>query len=201
MPIFQRLVLVKRKESCHILNMFKKILPIIVTGLFVCAVGLRAQDATNPDGTPADPTKKNDTPISIRFWKASLPGGHFQVPLDRIVSVSRHKYVLDGALIVDEVTVDTVGQALARFYFIKPITDSTSGNSVAGIVNRGRELVDKAAERVGTDAQNMVVKKYPDTTHAKCLEYRLLREEDLGALLGSVTTAWETGRGRQFSVK
>ena len=40
------------------------------------------------------------------------------VALDRIASVSRHKYVLDGALIIDEVTVDTVGQASARFYFI-----------------------------------------------------------------------------------
>lgn len=181
--------------------MCKKILLIIMTGLLTCAVGLRAQDATNPDGTPADPAKKNDTPISIRFWKASLPGGQFQVPLDRIVSVSRHKYVLDGALIVDEVTVDTIGQALARFYFISPITDSTSGNSAAGLVNRGRELVDKAAQRVGTGVQNMVVKKYPETTHAKTIEYRLLTAEDLTALLGSVTSAWETGRGRQFTVK
>lgn len=181
--------------------MLKKALLILVTGLLTCAVQLRAQDAPPPDGTTTDTAKKNDTPTQNRFWKASLPGGQFQVPLDRIVSVSRHKYVLDGALIVDEVTVDTIGQALARFYFISPITDSAPGNSVAGMANRGRELIDKAAQRVGTDVQNMVVKKYPETTHAKTIEYRLLTAEDLTALLGSVTTAWETGRGRQYSLK
>lgn len=123
------------------------------------------------------------------------------VALDRIVSVSRHKYLLDGALIVDEVTVDTVGQALTRFYFISPITDAAPGNSVSGLANRGRELVEKAADRAGTSAQNMVVKKYPDTTHAKSIEYRVLSEAELTTLYGSVRTAWESGRGRQFTGK
>ena len=123
------------------------------------------------------------------------------VALDRIASVSRHKYVLDGALVVDEVTVDTVGQALARFYFITPITDSAPGASVAGIANRGRELLEKAAEHAGLDVQNMVMKKYPETSHAKSIEYRMLSAADLTALYGSVRSAWETGRGRQFATK
>lgn len=123
------------------------------------------------------------------------------VALDRIVSVSRHKYVLDGTLIIDEVTVDTVGQALARFYFITPITDATTANSLSGLANRGREMVDKVAERAGTDVHNMVVKKYPDTSHAKSIEYRVLSEKDLGSIYASVRNAWETGRGRVFKGK
>ena len=47
----------------------------------------------------------------------------------------------------------------------------------------------------------MVVKKFPDTTHARTIEYRLLSESELGALYGSVRTAWETGRGRKFRIK
>ncbi len=185
--------------------MFKKTLLIIAAGLLTCAVQLRAQDTSaaggSTDGTTPDTPKTNDTPLPIRFWKATLTGGQFQVPLDKIVSVSRHKYVLDGTLIVDEVTVDTTGQALARFYYITPITDAAPGNAVTGLANHGRELLEKVGQHVGTDVQNMVVKKYPDTTHAKSIEYRLLAEEDLTALLGSVTSAWETGRGRQFTVK
>jgi hypothetical protein len=123
------------------------------------------------------------------------------VLLNHIVSVSRHKYLLDGALIVDEVTIDTTGQALARFYFISPVSDAAPGNTIADIAQHGRELVDKATKYVGTEVQNMVVKKYPDTTHAKSIEYRMLSEADLSSLHGSVQNAWETGRGRKFSAK
>lgn len=123
------------------------------------------------------------------------------VALDKIVSVSRHKYVLDGALIIDEVTVDSVGQALARFYFITPITDAAAANSLTGLADRGRELVDKAANRAGTEVHNMVVKKYPDTSHAKSIEFRVLSEKELAAVYGSVRNAWETGRGRIYKGK
>jgi hypothetical protein len=45
----------------------------------------------------------------------------------------------------------------------------------------------------------MVVKNYPDTTHARTIEYRIQSEEELGALYGSLRTAWESGRGRRFN--
>jgi len=182
--------------------MFKKPILLALAGLLVCSVHLCAQDATDPTGgTTTDKSKTGDTPAPGRFWQATLGGGNFMVALDRIVSVSRHKYVLDGALIVDEVTVDTVGQALARFYFITPITDAAPGNTVSGLATRGRELIDKAAQRAGTDVQNMVMKKYPETTHAKSIEYRVLSEAELTALYTSVRSAWETGRGRQYNSK
>lgn len=182
--------------------MLRKTLLIVLAGVFGCLVPAWAQDETPAaDGTTPEKPKAGETPGPGRFWQATVNGGHFMVALDRIASVSRHKYVLDGTLIVDEVTVDTVGQALARFYFITPITDAAPGASVAGIANRGRELVEKAAEHAGIDVQNMVMKKYPDTSHAKSIEYRILSAADLTALYGSVRSAWETGRGRQFATK
>lgn len=182
--------------------MFRKIPLLVLAGLFSCLVPVWAQDeAPAPDETTPEKPKTGESPGHNRFWQATVNGGHFMVALDRIASVSRHKYVLDGALVIDEVTVDTVGQALARFYFITPITDSAPGASVAGIANRGRELLDKAAGHVGLDLQNAVMKKYPETSHAKSIEYRMLSAADLTALYGSVRSAWETGRGRQFSAK
>ena len=185
--------------------MFYKALLIVLTGILAFSLPARAQtgeDAADAaTGTTADPKKTGDSPGPPRFWQAAVPGGSYMVALDRITAISRHKYLLDGAVIVDEVTVDTVGQGLARFYFISPVTDAMAGNAVTELANRGRELVEKAAKRVGTDAQNMVVKKYPETTHARSIEYRLLSASDLGALYSSVRNAWETGRGRQFTVK
>lgn len=175
--------------------MFRKTFLLLLAGLVAGSVQLNAQDA------PTTTDKPGDSPGPNRFWQASLSGGHYMVALDRISAVSRHKYLLDGAVIVDEVTVDALGQALARFYFISPVTDAAPGNAVGEIAKRGRELVEKAADRVGTDAQNMVIKKYPETSHSRTIEFRILSEKELTALYSSVRSAWESGRGRQFSAK
>jgi hypothetical protein len=178
--------------------MFRKTLLLLLTGLAAGSLQLNAQ---NVPPTPEPPAKPGDSAGPNRFWQATLSGGHYMVALDRISAVSRHKYLLDGAVIVDEVTVDSLGQALARFYFISPVTDAAPGNAVGEIAKRGRELVEKAADRTGADVQDMVIKKYPDTSHARTIEYRILSEKDLSALYSSVRNAWETGRGRQFSAK
>ena len=156
-----------------------------------------AQNAPAPPPAVGQPAPE-DAPR--RFWQATLPGGQYMVALDRITSLSQQTYLLDGAVVVvHEIDVDTVGQALARFYFLEPVkTPSTTANQ---ILERGREIVEKESERSGTDVATMVVKKYPDTTHAKCLEYRLERAEDLDALYKSLREAWESGKGRKFTLK
>ena len=40
------------------------------------------------------------------------------------------------------------------------------------MVQRGKELLDHAGQRSGTDPNTMVHKKYPVTTHTKTIEYR-----------------------------
>lgn len=166
---------------------------------FLC-MHLAAQDAdsTNRNGITEAQGRE-------RFWEANVGGGQFMVPLNRIVSVSRHRYILDGALVVDEVTVDTEGQALVRFYHITPITDEMRGSgfveSATRLVERGKELVQQGADRAGTQIQDMVVKQFPHTTHAKQIEFRVLSAEALGAIHGSVKRAWETGRGRVCTIR
>ena len=182
--------------------MFRKPLLLSLAIFASCAVPVLAQKTPTPD-VPTDKTndKTAETPGPNRFWQASLAGGNYMVALDKITAVSRHKYVLDGALLVDEVTVDTVGQSLVRFYYISPITDAMPGNTATALANRGKQLLDTVASRAGTDIQNMVQKKYPETTHAKEVEYRVLSEGELSSLYSSVRSAWESGRGRQFSIK
>jgi hypothetical protein len=195
------LVLAITKETCHDWKMFKLNGKLFGMAVLWLAFGhaLQAQE------TPTAPEKPSDSAGANRFWQATLGGGHYMVSLDRISSVSRHKYVLDGALIVDEVTVDALGQSLARFYFITPISDAADGNGAAAAlssaVDRGRELIDKAADKAGADVHQMVVKKFPETTHARTVEFRLLSEAELSGLYNSVRGAWESGRGRKFAVK
>jgi hypothetical protein len=155
----------------------------------------------NPDSEEPlqEKDKDNDKETRNGFWEANLAGGNYMVALGRISSVSRHRYVLDGTVIVDEVTIDTEGQALARFYFLSPIKAGGTGAAAADAVERAAALLDGAVRRAGVDVQDMVVKKYPLTTHSKTIEYRLLSEQQLGALYGSAKTAWVTGKGRVFT--
>jgi hypothetical protein len=162
--------------------------------------------AQAPADAPGNSKNTGDTPQANRFWQATLPGGHYMVALDRISAISRHRYVLlDGSAIVDEVTIDALGQALARFYYIAPVTDAATGSHAGQIASRiaerAGELIDKTADTAGTGAHQMVIKKFPETTHAHTIEYRLLSAEELSGLYASVRTSWESGRGRKFTVK
>lgn len=166
--------------------------------LSICAFAQDPGDEGEDPGAQKN-GKATDKESRNGYWEANVAGGNYLVALGRISSVSRHKYVLDGAVIVDEVTVDTAGQALARFYFITPISVSGPGAAAAEATERAMALVDGAARRSGTDIQDMVVKKYPLTTHSKSIEYRLLSEQQLNMLYQSVKTAWITGKGRMFT--
>ena len=181
--------------------MRKKLFLALTVVLLASPQPVHAQTPTSS----TDNHKTDDIEQQNRFWQASVGGGHYMVALDRISAISRHKYLLDGAVIVDEVTVDALGQALARFYFLTPVSDAltgnAAGNAVARLVDRGRSVVEQKADETGVDVQTMVIKKFPETTHAHTIEYRVLSAEALGALYTSVRTAWETAKGRKFTIK
>ncbi|RYD30583.1 MAG: hypothetical protein EOP87_16395 [Verrucomicrobiaceae bacterium] len=157
------------------------------------------QPKDDPESTkPAAPAGELS---SIKgFWQARLAGGEYAVATERITSVSRHSYVLDGTLLVDEVTIDTTGQALARFYFLSPMGANNSVGGTAGAaMERGRGMLDAAGQRTGVEADNVVIKKYPDTTHARTIEYRLATQAELTNLFNSAKEAWQSGRGGQYT--
>ncbi|MEN8681375.1 MAG: hypothetical protein ABF391_15130 [Akkermansiaceae bacterium] len=143
----------------------------------------------------------NDDENRKRRWECSLPGGEYSVNLGAITSVSKHSYVLDGTLLVTEVTVDTTGTALARFYYIEPITKDTTFNALARLQKRAEQLRNRGQERSGTKADEMAQKSYPTTTHARTIEFRIMNEVELNALYGSLYRAWNSGKGRTFRIQ
>ncbi len=143
----------------------------------------------------------NDDENKKRRWECSLPGGEYSVNLGAITSVSKHSYVLDGTLLVTEVTVDTTGTALARFYYIEPITKDTTFNALARIQKRAKELQGLAQKRSGTKADEMAQKSYPATTHARTIEFRIMNEVELNTLYESLYRAWNTSKGRTFRIQ
>ncbi|MCF7673840.1 MAG: hypothetical protein K9N23_02110 [Akkermansiaceae bacterium] len=186
---------------------------LLVSALIgVLAATATAQNKAAPGSTDGattgttNPAKQKvsdvEMPDKRRFWQGNLPGGQYLVALDKITSVSRHSYVVaEAGLLIDEVVIDTVGQTVARFYFVSPVTEGVNNNAATNLTQRAKELLDYGGERAGTDVHKRVEKKFPEGLYAHTVEYRLSTATELGALLGSVSSAWQTGRGRIFTIK
>lgn len=160
-----------------------------------------SQNTDNSANSEDEESKAEESDAHRRFWQASLPGGHYMVAIDRISSISMHQYVLDAQLLVTEMVIDTSGRSLARFYYVTSVAEESGSASAARVVQRGRELLDRAGQRAGTNALDLAQKNYPTTSHAGMVEFRMLDLRDLNALYKSVQNAWETGKGRKITVK
>jgi hypothetical protein len=156
----------------------------------------------NPNSTPNSDEDKpyRDDLDHNGFWSATLPGGSYLVALSKITSISQHEYLLDGNLIITEVTIDTIGATTLRIYQITPAAQYGTLATPRKVIERGKDLLDRAGQRTGVDIQNMVHKQYPTTTHSKTIEYRVNDLGTLGALHNSARTAWTSGKGRKFTV-
>ena len=194
-----------------------KLIPFLLAYLF-SALLVTAQTTSSPGGQQNSTNQQqgqneqdekdketlegvNDDENRKRRWECSLPGGEYSVNLGAITSVSKHSYVLDGTLLVTEATVDTTGTALARFYYIEPITKDTTFNALARIQKRAEELRNRGQSRTGTKADEMAQKSYPTTTHARTIEFRIMNEVELNALYRSLYQACTSGKGRTFRIQ
>lgn len=148
-----------------------------------------------------NPSNTSESNGPRRFWHASIPGGDYIVALDRISSISKHTYILDGNLRVTEVVIDTNGNSLARFYYIIPVSEDSNSNVASRLTERGKELLDKVGERTGNNINTAVIKQYPTTTHAKTIEYRVTSDHELNQLFNSARKSWFSGTGRKFTIK
>jgi hypothetical protein len=180
-----------------------KFLPFV---LLLCFTGplVHAQKPRNP-AAPAAPTNPGATPgatpapTNIPMWRCNLPGGSYSVALRAIVSVSSHEYLVDGAVRVTEVNIDTVGNALARFYYIEPTTPNSPVTGLgAATIDKAQQLLQEGAARTGQDVWQKVVKNYPTTTHAHTIEYRVADKDTLTRLYTSAESALRLNRNSVF---
>ena len=172
-----------------------------ILALLALAPVAMAQDTANPNSTSNSKDKAYEDGLDHKgFWQGVMPGGSYLVALSRITSISKHEYLPDGNLIVTEVTIDTLGDTTMRVYQITPAAQYGTLATGRKIVERGRDLLDRAGQRTGADVANMVHKQYPTTTHSKTVEFRVKDLGTLNALVSSARTAWMSGKGRKFVV-
>ena len=179
---------------------FRFVMLALVAGLML----VEAQAQNPPQGGGGGGS--NPGGATVDGWRGFLSinykGGKFVMPYARIVSVARHDYLVDGAGRVHELTVDTNGTVIARYYFLESGLDDSPIKAV-GIINNRLEKTGKLLEkRTGVDRRE-VVKHYPDTTHAKTVEFNVSEKEHLDAIYSHITHEWieEGGRGAGRTLK
>ncbi len=179
-------------------------LPRLFILLLLFAIPLAGQTTSEQNAEEEEETEEtqetSDEEDLRAFWQLALPDGHFMVSLDSIASISRSSYVLNGGLIVTEVTIDTTGNALCRIYQITPTAEQGGSSAAQRLTERARNLTDRIDQITGSEIANMVQKSYPTTTHAKTIEYRIQELTTLDSLYQSLNQAWSEGRGRRFTV-
>lgn len=153
---------------------------------------LRAQTPSTP--APA-------TPSAIPLFKATMPGGVYEVAVRNIISVSKHEYLVDAAARVTEVNIDTTGSLLVRFYYIEPATPSLPSGLGASAVEKAQQYLQQAGDKTGVDAWKKVVKNYPTTTHARTVEYRVAAKEDLEKVFKAAEESFRMQKEKQVKVE
>ena len=140
------------------------------------------------------------TPESYRpLWVAKMPAGNYIVDLNKVTSISKHSYIVDGTMRVTDVTIGTEGSELARFYYLEPNTPQPANGLGQSTVNLLKDKAKDASERVeGTPIWTQVVKNYPTTTHARTIEYRLDSMESLNKLFQNIEDHFRRGSGGTF---
>lgn len=143
------------------------------------------------------PTNTNAPAASSRMslWNCKFSdGNYYSVALGAVDSVSQHEYLLDGTLRVVEVTVATRGSTQARFYVLEkpsPDTGGLPGQALADGMGRVAEEIASRAPGTIKNVTNTVVKKFPETSHAKIIEYRISDRETLSKLFDHLLKRWQ----------
>lgn len=150
--------------------------------------------------TPATPPTPSGNQSAIPIFRATLPGGTYEVALRSIVGVSSHEYIVDGAARVTEVNIDTLGQLLARFYYLEPVTPNTPLGVGNAALEQAQRLAREALDKSGQDAWKKVMKNYPTTTHARTVEYRLESKEQLNTLYTKAEEAFRMQRDTRVTI-
>ena len=169
---------------------------LIVFAALPPAFSALAQTPSRPAAPVAPPTA-----VALPLFRATLPGGTYEVAVKNIVSVSTHEYLVDGAARVTEVNIDTLGTLLVRFYYLEPNTPAAPAGIGTAAVEKAQQLVTKGAEKAGLDAWKKVTKSYPVTTHARTVEYRLGTKDDIAKVFEAAEESFRLQKNKEVTIE
>lgn len=136
------------------------------------------------------------------FFQVRCNGGHYMARLGRISSVSKHVFMVPNAgMKVCEVTVAMDSAVVARFYFSEALGKNSALTTPKLLGDKLTQLGTTVAGRADSDfaGGTVVVKDYPNTTHAHTVEYSLKTQASLDSMYDALANALATGRSIVWS--
>lgn len=139
--------------------------------------------------TPSVGAQEEDS-VKIPLWKADFgSSGKVLINVAAIVSITMHPYLLNGANMVTEVTVDTVGNNTLRFYYVHPESNKpTNIASPQEAVGSVRSRANLGKQKSGAGVPSV---KFPEGAYAHSIEYQVNSLSELEKLYKSLTSVWE----------
>lgn len=126
--------------------------------------------------------------------------------LANIQAISTHEYTIEPLIRVTEMTIETNGPVVARFYYIETGTPQSPAGIGQSAIDLLKEKSGQAAAAIagvaggGKPPWQRVIKTYPATTHAHTVEYRLDSKEQVQRLFDHASKCWMTGKGDAFTL-
>ncbi len=110
-----------------------------------------------------------------------------------VVSIARHRFLLNGSIPVDEVTIDTLGNNTVRFYCVESSEEppSISPSSPATIPQQiGRKISSAVSKKVINGQQMLPSVQFPNGVYAHTIEYQVSNSSVLDKLYTGALAVW-----------
>lgn len=167
----------------------KKILTAVLLAWgSLCASGADDHRSISNSGSAPFDTRDLTPPV---VWQATL-GDNMKVTIlvRNIAAVALHPYYLNGAVMVSELTIDTMGSNTIRFYCIHEEENISSVSDPRTALGTAKKEATRAITGQQADAVVPSV-KFPEGTYGHTIEYQVASPEVLDKLYKSITNAIE----------
>ncbi len=121
-----------------------------------------------------------------------------------IVTIAKHRFLLNGNTPVTEVTIDTVGNNSLRFYCVEAkgadlsLPSSPSPKELSGQVDR---QVPGSLKQKGQSVDPVPSIKFPEGTYGHTIEYQVKNTGDLDTIFKQACAVWESGAEKAVKIK
>ncbi len=134
------------------------------------------------------------------------PQNEIVLSVPSITSISKHSFLLNGTMLVYEVTIDTTGNNSVRFYCVQ----EDDGDKIL-VAETPQDAVQQAAGRINKEMRNGKGKKsdetavpslkYPEGVYAHTIEFQVHDPAILLKLYRESNAVWESGAPKVVRVR
>lgn len=128
-----------------------------------------------------------------------------------IVSIAKHRFLLNGSQPVLEVTIDTVGNNTLRFYYTEQSSSEKKdlGASISSVSTNPESVASRAVQRSSRGMQGKSSSnssktpslKFPEGVYAHTIEYQVSDSTALDTLFTQAMSVWETSAPKIVNIK